>query len=377
MHIRVLLSKYRSYTECPSSRGARLKTEALLWRVGSKALADQALPAAQRFLPVGVDWTRAQLEALPGLSLHDLMQLPIQRLRDFVDGLQLPSTMLDEALKLLLDEVRSRQIHRAAANTLEVAAFAAGLATLFGTAAALALSRAAGRVARVADAFFLSPLVLPGLAFGLAALMYFTLLGFRPSIGMLVAGHLIVVAPFVLRTVGASLSQLDPALLEEAGISEADAILALTDDDKTNLLISNLAKRAGAKRALALINAPELASLATDMRVDTVLDPRALTVSQVLLRMRRGRILGLQSLEDGMAEVAEGVTLESSSLIGKGIGYDDLPEGVTAAAILRGDQIIMADSDVVVRTEDHLVIFYEAEMVRSVEKFFRVNPDYF
>jgi excinuclease ABC subunit A len=108
MHIRVLLSKYRSYTECPACRGARLKTEALLWRVGSKALADVALPPAQRFLPVGVDWTREQLEALPGLSLHDLMQLPIQRLRDFVDGLQLPSTMLDEALKLLLDEIRHR-----------------------------------------------------------------------------------------------------------------------------------------------------------------------------------------------------------------------------------------------------------------------------
>jgi len=108
MHIRVLLSKYRSYTECPSCRGARLKTEALLWRVGSKPLADAALPAAQRFLPAGVAWTREQLEALPGLSLHDLMQLPIAKLRDFTDQLQLPSTMLDEALKLLLDEIRHR-----------------------------------------------------------------------------------------------------------------------------------------------------------------------------------------------------------------------------------------------------------------------------
>ncbi|CAA9502984.1 MAG: ABC transporter permease protein [uncultured Solirubrobacteraceae bacterium] len=116
--------------------------------------------------------------------------------------------------ELLLDGVRSRQIHRAAGNTVQVAALAAGLATLLGTAAALALSRAAGRGARAADAFFMSPLVLPGLAFGLAALMYFTLLGFRPSLEMVAAGHLIVVVPFVLRTVGASLSQLDPALLD-------------------------------------------------------------------------------------------------------------------------------------------------------------------
>ncbi|MGN6828144.1 excinuclease ABC subunit UvrA [Paucibacter sp. M5-1] len=108
MHIRVLLSKYRSYTPCGTCGGARLKTEALLWRVGSKALADAVLPAAQRIMPMGVAWNRAQLEALPGLNLHDLMQLPIHRLRAFMDELQLPSTLLDDALKLLLDEIRNR-----------------------------------------------------------------------------------------------------------------------------------------------------------------------------------------------------------------------------------------------------------------------------
>ncbi|MDO9075724.1 MAG: excinuclease ABC subunit UvrA, partial [Rubrivivax sp.] len=108
MHIRVLLSKYRSYTPCPACGGARLKLEALLWRIGDKPGADAVLPAAKRYLPVGAAWSREQLEALPGLSLHDLMQLSIERLRRFFDSLTLPSTMLDDALKLLLDEVRTR-----------------------------------------------------------------------------------------------------------------------------------------------------------------------------------------------------------------------------------------------------------------------------
>jgi excinuclease ABC subunit A len=108
MHIRVLFSKYRCYTPCSACGGARLKLEALLWRLGSRADADAVLPSAQRFLPVGATWSRAQLEALPGLALHDLMPLSIERLRRFFDGLSLPTTLLDEALKLLLDEIRTR-----------------------------------------------------------------------------------------------------------------------------------------------------------------------------------------------------------------------------------------------------------------------------
>ncbi|TSA12492.1 MAG: ATP-binding cassette domain-containing protein, partial [Comamonadaceae bacterium] len=80
MHIRVLLSKYRSYTTCPTCAGARLKTESLLWRIGSKADADAVMEPARRFMPSGVKWTREQLEALPGLCLHDLMMLPMDRL---------------------------------------------------------------------------------------------------------------------------------------------------------------------------------------------------------------------------------------------------------------------------------------------------------
>ncbi|MCE2877924.1 MAG: excinuclease ABC subunit UvrA [Comamonadaceae bacterium] len=117
MHIRVLLSKYRSYTPCTVCGGARLKTQALLWRLGSKEAADAVLPASQRFMPVGVQWSPEQLEALPGLSLHDLMQLPIDRLRRFFDLLAQarphPSPLPGgdgerQALKLLFEEIQTR-----------------------------------------------------------------------------------------------------------------------------------------------------------------------------------------------------------------------------------------------------------------------------
>jgi excinuclease ABC subunit A len=114
MHIRVLLSKYRSYTECGSCGGARLKTDSLLWRIGSAQDADATLPKEKRFLPKGVKWTRKQLEALPGLSLHDLMIMPIDKLRAFFD--RMSATAIQEnsqdgeaqALKLLLEEITNR-----------------------------------------------------------------------------------------------------------------------------------------------------------------------------------------------------------------------------------------------------------------------------
>jgi len=113
MHIRVLLSKYRSYTPCEACGGARLKTDSLLWRIGSKEDADAVLEPSKRFMPVGTAWSREQLEALPGLCLHDLMLMPIDRLRRFFDRVE-PTAEAQagqhdlQALKLLFEEITTR-----------------------------------------------------------------------------------------------------------------------------------------------------------------------------------------------------------------------------------------------------------------------------
>lgn len=179
------------------------------------------------------------------------------------------------------------------------------------------------------------------------------------------------------RTVVIHGDALDPDIIEEAGGNETDFLVSLTDDDRTNLLACNLAKRAGVRRTMALVNRPELAKLQKDMRIDAIIDPRALTVSQVLMKLRRGRILALRSLEDGLAEVIEGVTQDTSPLIGRSLGYDDLPDGITAAVILRGEEVLFPSDGVQVQSRDRLTLLFERGMTKKVEQFFRVSPEYF
>jgi putative spermidine/putrescine transport system permease protein len=140
-------------------------------------------------------------------------------LTSFTEGRSIkfpPSGLSLQWYQLLFDPVRSAPIQRAALNSLAVAAVTMLAATLLATLASVALARRSGRWVRALDTFFMSPMILPMLAYGLAALMYFTLLGFRPSLPLIMLGHLVVVAPLVLRTTSASMSQLDPALLESS-----------------------------------------------------------------------------------------------------------------------------------------------------------------
>ena len=116
----------------------------------------------------------------------------------------------------LFDPTASRHIHVALSNSLWVAVIATAGAASLATLAAMAISRVNQPSARALEAGFLSPLILPGLAYGLATLMYFSIFGFRPSLNLLIAGHIVVIAPFVFRTTLASLSQLDPALHESS-----------------------------------------------------------------------------------------------------------------------------------------------------------------
>jgi putative spermidine/putrescine transport system permease protein len=192
----------------------------------------------------------------------------------------------------LFDASKSRQIHRAVGNSLEVAAWATGFGVLLGSLAALGIGRNRSRFARVTDGLFMSPLVLPGLTFGLAALMYFTLIGFRPSLNLIIAGHMIVTVPFILRTTTASISQLDPALLDSSQSLGASWLYTLR---RVTLPLIAPGIFAGAFLAFmaSIDNVPVslfLSTARTDMlpirmwgMMESTLDPRIAAVSGVLI----------------------------------------------------------------------------------------------
>ena len=107
MHIRVLLSRYRSYRECPSCHGARLKDEALGWRLGSSTNASAGCELDDRFVPATANYATEVANKLPGLTVHDVMLLPLESAERFFGSIELPAP-IDEATDLLLTEIRGR-----------------------------------------------------------------------------------------------------------------------------------------------------------------------------------------------------------------------------------------------------------------------------
>lgn len=132
----------------------------------------------------------------------------------FTSGFSLRFPPPGYSLKWYAALVDAWQIQAAAWNSLVVALWTTGVSVVLGTAAALAIARSPRLMARVLDSLFMSPLVLPALAFGLAALMLFSLAGIPVSPTTLVIGHVVVCVPYVVRTTVAALAQMDPVLIE-------------------------------------------------------------------------------------------------------------------------------------------------------------------
>jgi len=179
------------------------------------------------------------------------------------------------------------------------------------------------------------------------------------------------------RTVVLNGDGLNEGILREAGIDAAEVAISLTNDDKVNVLSAVVAKRAGAARSVCLINDRIYEPLKEALDIDVFVDPRTITISTILQHVRRGRITELYTIEDGEGEALEGVALETSPLVGRASAGSELPDGVTIAAIVRDEDVLMPSESLIVQKGDHVVVLAERGKVADVERMFRVSAAFF
>ncbi len=203
--------------------------------------------------------------------------------------------------------------------------------------------------------------------------------GTRSKVKMIEASRerAIRVADQLRRTVVLHGSSLDQEILREADVQDADTMVALTNDDEVNILTCLMAKRLGCRSSMALLNNRSYPALVGTLGVDATVNPRGVTISKILQHVRRGRIRGVHTIENGLAEVIEGDALETSPLVGRPLRDLDLPDGIRVGAVYRDEQVLIPNGSLQILPKDRVVIFATAERVRQVEQMFRVSLEFF
>ena len=179
------------------------------------------------------------------------------------------------------------------------------------------------------------------------------------------------------RTIVLNGDGMDIDILMEASIDRADAVLVVTDDDKTNMLVAVRAKSAGCSMAIALVNDPTLVPLMGPLDIDAYINPRATTVSSILRHVRHGKVRAIHSIGDAEAEVIEAQVLSTSPLAGRLVRDIEFPEGVLVGAVLRGETVLKPTGSLRITEGDVIALFAMANDVPEVERLLQVSIDFF
>jgi trk system potassium uptake protein TrkA len=176
-------------------------------------------------------------------------------------------------------------------------------------------------------------------------------------------------------------SATDKALLEEENIDTIDVFCAVTNDDETNIMSSMLAKRLGARKVMTLINKAAYVDLVQGGVIDIAISPQQTTIGSLLTHVRRGDMVNVHSLRRGAAEAIEAIAHGdklTSKVVGRTISNIDLPKGTTIGAIVRGDQVIITHEDIMVESDDHIILFVvDKRRIPEVERLFQVGLGFF
>ncbi len=167
---------------------------------------------------------------------------------------------------------------------------------------------------------------------------------------------------------------LEEDVLSEANLEEIETVLALTNDDEDNLMISVLVEKFSKnKRTMALTNKSNYSLLQSSLKIDDLIDPRMSTVSSILKHVHKGTIETAYSILNGEYEVIEAEIIETSELINKELKNTNLPEEIRIGAILRGNDIIIPRSNFIFQKDDRVVFLAKNDQIQLVENIFRIS----
>ena len=167
---------------------------------------------------------------------------------------------------------------------------------------------------------------------------------------------------------------LDEDVLNEANLDEVETVIALTNDDEDNLMVSVLVEKFSKnKRTMALINKPNYSLLQSSLKIDDLIDPRMNTVSSILKHVHKGTIENAYTILNGEYEVIEADIIESSELINKQLKDSNLPDEIRIGAILRGKEIITPTSSYTFKKDDTVVLLSKRDQLPTVENMFRIS----
>ncbi|MDB9772785.1 Trk system potassium transporter TrkA [Candidatus Pelagibacter sp. Uisw_106] len=173
---------------------------------------------------------------------------------------------------------------------------------------------------------------------------------------------------------------LDEEVLLEANLEEVQTVLALTNDDEDNLMVSVLVEKFAKdndelsdKRTMALINKPNYSLLQSSLKIDDFIDPRMNTVSSILKHIHKGTIENAYSILNGEYEIIEAEIIETSELVNKELKNSNLPDEIRIGAILRGDEVIIPRSNFVFKKQDIVVLLAKKDFLHVVENMFRIS----
>ncbi len=165
---------------------------------------------------------------------------------------------------------------------------------------------------------------------------------------------------------------LDQAILDEANVSNANMILALTNDDETNIIVAAVAKKNECE-SLILVNNSEYNNLKDVLGITRVIDPRMITVSKILKHIHRGKIESVYSIGNNQAEIIHAHALKTSKLINKSIKDSDLPVGIRIGLLMRDDKILVPDKDTIIKENDEVIILSMSNTIHEAEELFQVR----